>query len=126
MKSKKMINLCLLSLLLVGCNEVNPSTSESISTEKELAPTLVDDSKLTQYDILEETFNNKIVSNPDRELSDDLDYLPFLDLLILSIAFSTCFIGWEFLRHQAQAWEIASQVTLRELPQGAKGRSLVI
>ena len=23
--------------------------------------------------------NNKIVSNPDRELSDDLDYLPFLD-----------------------------------------------
>ena len=61
MKNKKLISMCLLSLLVAGCDTPVTSGSDNPVVKEELAPTLVDDSKLTQYDILEETFNNKIV-----------------------------------------------------------------
>ena len=61
MKNKKLISMCLLSLLLAGCDNPVTSGSDNPIVKEELAPTLVDDSRLTQYDVLEETFNNKIV-----------------------------------------------------------------
>lgn len=53
--------MCLLSLLLTGCDNPVTSGSDNPIVKEELAPTLVDDSRLTQYGVLEETFNNKIV-----------------------------------------------------------------